>query len=39
MLNSKSFAREGGMTVVGGIPFGYIGRKELPDLVPILLAP
>ena len=39
VLNSKSFAREGEMTVVGGIPFGDSGRRELPEHVPILLDP
>lgn len=37
VLNSKSFAGEGGMTVMGGIPFGDIGRRELPEPGPILL--
>ena len=38
-LDSKSFAGEGGLTVEGGIPFGEIGRKELPQLVSIHLGP
>ena len=37
-LNYKLFAQEGGMTVVGGIPLEDIGRRELPDLVPMLPA-